>query len=105
MATADEPPSIHVQVVYSPRAGAVDEVAVTLAGGASLLDAVRTSGLLERHSHLDMACQSFGIWGRRCDVGATVVEGDRVELYRALQVDPKDARRARHRSLLAGRRR
>ena len=36
-----------------------------------------------------------GIWGRKAEWHAPVSDGDRVELYRALKVDPKVARRQR----------
>jgi uncharacterized protein len=39
---------------------------------------------------------SCGIWGRRCDMGQALRDGDRVEIYRALAVDPKEARRLRY---------
>lgn len=38
---------------------------------------------------------SPGIWGRKAQWDAQVNDGDRVELYRALKVDPKVARRQR----------
>lgn len=36
-----------------------------------------------------------GIWGQRCSPATRLRDGDRIELYRALQIDPRDARRAR----------
>lgn len=39
--------------------------------------------------------QQPGIWGRKTTWGHRVQAGDRVELYRPLQVDPKVARRQR----------
>ena len=36
-----------------------------------------------------------GIWGHKVAWSAPVQEGDRIELYRALKVDPKVARRQR----------
>ena len=38
-----------------------------------------------------------GVWGRRCPLRQAVREGDRVEVYRPLVVDPKVARRERFR--------
>ena len=37
-----------------------------------------------------------GVWGRKCDVTAVLRDRDRVELYRPLTVDPKEARRLRY---------
>lgn len=36
-----------------------------------------------------------GVFGRAVSQGHVLVDGDRVELYRPLQADPKDARRRR----------
>jgi len=38
-----------------------------------------------------------GIWGRLCTPEAALRDRDRVEIYRALAVDPKEARRQRYR--------
>jgi uncharacterized protein len=38
-----------------------------------------------------------GIFGRVCDPGQLLADGDRVEIYRPLAADPKSARRARAR--------
>jgi putative ubiquitin-RnfH superfamily antitoxin RatB of RatAB toxin-antitoxin module len=39
-----------------------------------------------------------GIWGKRVSPDTTVRAGDRVELYRPLEVDPREARRQRARA-------
>jgi putative ubiquitin-RnfH superfamily antitoxin RatB of RatAB toxin-antitoxin module len=38
-----------------------------------------------------------GVWSRACEPDAPLRDGDRVELYRPLRVDPKEARRQRYR--------
>ena len=83
-----------VEVVYAlPEA--VDAVSVILPAGASLRDAVVASGLLERHAGINLEKQAFGIFGRRAVLETRLAEGDRVEVYRALALDPKEARRRR----------
>jgi putative ubiquitin-RnfH superfamily antitoxin RatB of RatAB toxin-antitoxin module len=37
----------------------------------------------------------LGIWGKKVGMNHPLVDADRLELYRALTVDPKAARRAR----------
>lgn len=88
---------LQVSVAYSPRAGVVDEETVTLDGGAMLADALRASGLLQRHGLADVATLRVGIWGRVRPLDTPLRERDRVEIYRPLQVDPKEARRLRYR--------
>jgi uncharacterized protein len=94
MAPAD---TLQVSVAYSPRAGIVDEVVLKLPRGATLIDAVRASGLLDRHAGIDLAQARLGIWGRVQPPETLLRERDRVELYRPLTVDPKEARRLRYR--------
>ena len=88
--------SLHVEVVYCPRPGAIDIVALALAPGATVADALQRSGLLQRHG-LSAEGLRAGIWGRVREATALLRDGDRVEIYRALQVDPKEARRLRYR--------
>lgn len=89
--------SFGVTVAYSPRPGEVDEIALVVEEGATLLDALRTSGMLERHPAIDLAVQKVGIWGRVLPPDTRLRERDRVEVYRPLTVDPKEARRLRYR--------
>ncbi len=48
-----------------------------------------------RHALSSLHFQQPGIWGKKVSWGHRVKAGDRVELYRPLQVDPKVARRQR----------
>lgn len=43
----------------------------------------------------DIAWQAWGIWGRQSADNTVLQEGDRLEAYRPLRVDPKTARRER----------
>lgn len=83
-----------VEVVYSPGAGQVEQTRLLLPHGARLVDALRASGVCQRHG-LDEATVSAGIWGRVRPLHTLLRDHDRVELYRALRVDPKQARRLR----------
>jgi putative ubiquitin-RnfH superfamily antitoxin RatB of RatAB toxin-antitoxin module len=98
MARADTAMTIGVSVAYSPSAGVVDEVSVQLVAGATVGDALRASGLLERHPQIDLAVQRVGVWGKLRALEAPLYERDRVEVYRPLQLDPMEARRQRQRT-------
>jgi hypothetical protein len=65
-------------------------VSVELPAGATLRDALAASGF-----ELDPGKQAFGIFGRRAALDDALAEGDRVEIYRPLALDPKEARRRR----------
>jgi len=86
---------LRIEVAYSPLEGRVDLVELELPGGSTVADALRASDLLQRYSDIDLARQRMGVWGRPCRPDEALREGDRVELYRALKVDPKEARRLR----------
>lgn len=77
-----------VDVVYSSEAGQAQEWSLQLPAGACLLDALRAVGL-------EASPCATGIWGRRAERSQLLQDGDRVELYRPLLVDPKVARRER----------
>jgi len=51
--------------------------------------------MLLRHPEIDLAAQKLGIFGRPVTAEKAVADGDRVEIYRALLIDPKEARRRR----------
>lgn len=86
---------MRIEVAYSPAPRQVDLVALTLPTGSLLEQALRASGLLERHE-LTLAALRCGVWGRTQTLDHPLRDGDRVEVYRALLVDPKEARRLRY---------
>lgn len=90
--------ALHVEVVYAPSARQVEVTPVVLSAGATVLHALRSSGLLQRHPEIDLAQYRVGIWGRLRALGDTVRDHDRVEVYRGLTVDPKEARRTRYKA-------
>jgi uncharacterized protein len=86
---------LRVDVVYCPRPGVNDVTTLELPPGATLADAVQASGVLQRHA-LDAQSLRTGIWCKARPPETPLREGDRVELYRPLTVDPKEARRQRY---------
>ena len=65
--------------------------------GATLADAIAAARLEERFAGLDWSELRCGIWSRVVSRATVLRDGDRVELYRELKADPKDARRRRAR--------
>lgn len=86
---------LNIEVVYCPRPGDCESVSLSLAVGANVLDAVTASGLCRRHGLAPQTIE-VGIWGRKQLPAVLLRDGDRVELYRPLRVDPKEARRLRY---------
>lgn len=85
---------VELVVCLGPRQW--DRAELTLAEGTALIDALHSSGMLLRH-HLTVDQLVTGVWGRRQAPTHALRDGDRVEVYRPLQCDPKEARRLRYR--------
>jgi hypothetical protein len=88
--------AMQVEVVFSPAPRQVERVMLELPEGATLQQAVQASGLPQRHPQFSAQSLSMSVWGRPQPPEHPLREGDRVELCRALQVDPKEARRLRY---------
>lgn len=65
--------------------------------GCTAQEAVQLSGLLQEFAGIASEGMGVGIFGQRIKVPASHIlkEGDRVEIYRPLTMDPKEIRRAR----------
>ena len=100
MGHADEASSLRIEVVYSPAPRVVDAVSLRLPAGATVEQALRESGLLERYQLPAVDRLALGVWGKRQSPGDALHDQDRVEIYRPLKVDPKEARRQRYRAHL-----
>jgi putative ubiquitin-RnfH superfamily antitoxin RatB of RatAB toxin-antitoxin module len=86
-----------IEVVYAAAPHDVRQVSLRLHEGCTLGDAVRASHLLDGLPAAQADALVPAIWGRTAALHATLRDGDRVELTRALLVDPKEARRQRYR--------
>ncbi len=83
---------IRVEVVFAlPEEQFLE--AVSLAEGATVGDALEAAGLANRFPGEDFAAMPAGIWGEVVERDRCVRDGDRVEVYRPLERDPKEARR------------
>jgi len=86
---------LEVQVVYCAGPGLVDAVDLLLPAGSTLAQALSASGILQRHGVAAQAAR-VGVWGKVQELGTLLRDRDRLELYRPLVVDPKEARRQRY---------
>lgn len=93
MANAD---TIRVEVAYAlPQQQRV--IALTVPAGTTMIEAVRRSGITGECPEIDLDIMPLGIFGKveRSPATRALREGDRVEIYRPLVNDPKEARKAR----------
>jgi putative ubiquitin-RnfH superfamily antitoxin RatB of RatAB toxin-antitoxin module len=85
--------SIRVEVAYAdPERQFLRAIEVPL--GSTVADALQISGVVEALA-LDMSDLKCGIWSKSVAAETALTDGDRVELYRPLKIDPKEARRKR----------
>jgi uncharacterized protein len=85
---------IHVEVAYAlPHEQAL--ISLPVPEGATLEQAVRQSGLLEKYPEINLASAKVGIWNKATELSAVLRDKDRVEIYRPLIADPKEVRRKR----------
>ena len=85
---------IAVEVAYvAPDASYL--VPVSLPAGSTVADAWSASGLAGRIPGLVARDDNVGIFSKPCSLATLLRDGDRVEIYRPLLADPKEARRRR----------
>lgn len=87
------PDGIAVEVVYAQPA-AVWRRTTTLPLNATVADALAAVEI-ERQLQLDPQALALGIFGMRVKLDAALHDGDRIEIYRPLAADAKEARRRR----------
>ena len=63
--------------------------------GTTVGEAIKQSGILEQFPEIDLSLNKVGIFGKLARADALLHDRDRVEIYRALIADPKEARRSR----------
>ena len=61
--------------------------------GTTIGAAIALSGIAEEFPELDIGALSVGVWGKIAHKDFAVQDGDRIEIYRPLPVNPRDARR------------
>jgi putative ubiquitin-RnfH superfamily antitoxin RatB of RatAB toxin-antitoxin module len=91
---AEPSTTIHVQVCYATLESQVLHD-VSVPTGATLLEAIIASGVLQRYPEIDLAVAKVGIYGKLKSPDTVMREHDRVEIYRPLVADPKESRRIR----------
>lgn len=85
---------LSVEIAYAlPETQLLIELEVV--AGTTAREAIENSGILRRFPEIDLPGQKIGIFGKVVKPDCVLKPGDRVEIYRPLIADPKDARRRR----------
>ena len=85
---------IRVEVAYARE----DEQAilpVEASKGLTVRGAIECSGILQRFPEINLSTNKVGLFGKVAKLEQVLRSGDRVEIYRPLIADPKEARKRR----------
>lgn len=86
-----------VEVAYATPARQ-EVITVSVRPGATIEQVIRESEILLRFPDIDLSRHRVGIFGEMARLQDPVHDRDRVEIYRPLMTDPKEARRKRARA-------
>lgn len=85
---------IIIEVAYAtPEKQSIIKIAVS--AGCTVQTAINQSGILTIFPEIDLTQQKVGIFSKACALTDVVRKGDRIEIYRPLTIEPKEARRAK----------
>ena len=87
-------PMIDIEIVYAkPEKQAL--ISISIAENCTVLEAILQSKMLGKFPDCDLNVVNVGIFSTLCTLETIVQHGDRIEIYRPLETDPKEARRQR----------
>ena len=92
MARGDAP--VRVELAYAEPAREI-LIGFDAHDRSTVLECVEQSGLFDLVPALRDARLGFAVFGRRVEPADVLTEGDRIEVLRPLEIDPKEARRLR----------
>ena len=82
---------IHITVAYATSKKQV-EIPLMVEESCTVALAIKRSGILQQFAEIKLASAKVGIFSKRVALDANLHEGDRIEIYRSLIIDPKQAR-------------
>lgn len=92
---SDAPATIAITVVFSAVSRTVQELVLRVPFGCLAVDAIALAAPHWGAKIEHLLAMDLGVWGKRVVAEHVLREGDRLEIYRPLTVDPKVARRER----------
>jgi len=90
--------AIAIRVAYATREEQVI-IELSVADGTTIQEAIQRSGILNRYPDIDLRRQGVGVFGQARALDYCPRTGDRIEIYRPLVLDPKEARRKGKKSI------
>jgi len=93
---------ITIEVAYAAARGQT-VLQLEVKSGTTIGEAIKQSGILQQFPEIDLALNKVGIFGKLARTDTLLRDRDRLEIYRALIADPKEARRRRAQAARRGR--
>lgn len=85
---------MQIEVAYAlPQVQVLQKLNVP--SGCTVEQAIRCCGILQQFPEIDLAKNKLGIFGKITQLQTVLQPHDRIEIYRPLIIDPKEARRLR----------
>jgi uncharacterized protein len=86
--------TISVELIYI-EPNSQNSLKLDLVLGTNISQAIQQSGLLEQFPEIDLQKNKVGLFSKIQELDTVLKSGDRIEIYRPLLADPKEARRQR----------
>lgn len=83
---------VNIEIAYGTKIKQVI-IPLAIACGSTIAEAIQVSGILRQFPEIDLRQNEVGIFSRKRHLSDPVSHGDRIEIYRPLTLDPKEARR------------
>ena len=87
-----DPKLLEVEVIYA-LPDEQHQVTLQVAPGTTVREVLMQATTQSEFPELDVTSCPVGVFGREVESGFVVAAGDRVEVYRPLAMDPREARR------------
>ena len=84
--------NIKVEVVFALK-DKQELITISLSNFSTVVDAIKKSKIQEKYPDFDFDSCAVGIWSQVEQLTSILKDGDRVEIYRDLEDDPKEKRR------------
>ena len=98
MGSETAPGEIQVEIAYATPEKQV-LLAIGVPAGCTVAEAIERSKIRNEFPGLEMDLSSVGIFSRKVSLNDILSDGDRVEIYRPLLIDPKEMRKRRAKDL------
>ena len=83
---------MNIEVVFA-LPGRQELISLTVDSGTTVETAISLSGIGDKFPDEDLSNYQAGLWGKPVNRDHPLAHGDRLELYRPLLIDARDARR------------